>query len=73
MRLRRFNVERQTDDSSEITMLKAEGYVPVRERTRHSAPDYSTMLKSQLIEIAEKRGLKTRGLRKDEIIKILEK
>ena len=72
MRLRRFNVERQTDDSSEITMLKAEGYVPVKERTPHSA-DYSAMLKSQLIEIAEKRGLKTKGLRKDEIIKILEK
>ena len=67
MILKRFNVERITDDPTSIKRLIAEGYAPKKER-----PRYSSMLKADLIRIAEKKGIKTKGLKKDELVKLLE-
>ena len=71
MKLKLFNVERETEDPREISRLKDEGYSPVEKREK-AAPDYASMLKSELVELAKAKGIaKANSMKKDELIKAL--
>lgn len=75
MILRRFNVEKVTDDPSCITNLIAEGYVPVKRQGRPQPPaaDYSSMKKAELEKIAEEKGIRNaKKIRKNDLVQMLE-
>ena len=76
MKLKLFNVERETDDPNEISRLKDEGYTPVVKREKPSpapeTPDYSAMLKADLVKLAKEKGIVgAKSMKKDELIKSL--
>ena len=72
MILKRFNVEKVTGDPVLIAELEREGYREIRQETKKS-PVYSELKKTELVELAKKKGIKTTGLTKSELVKLLEK
>ena len=74
MILKRFNVEKVTDDPSSIAILTAEGYAPVRRRERKApSVDYSAMKKTELEKIAKQKGVNNvRKIKKNDLVHMLE-
>lgn len=66
MILMRFNVERHEENEAKIKQLMEEGFLPMEE------VDMASKTVKELKALAEEKGFKTAGLKKQELIDLLE-
>lgn len=73
MLLKRFNIRRDENDPAKIEELKRSGFIEVAPAVREEQGNnvLEKLSKAKLVELAKEQGIKTQGLKKDELIQAL--